>query len=675
MTFLRNTPIRLKLTLITMLSSGVALLLAMLATGAYEMRSIRLGMVDEMRTMARVLGDNSAAALSFGDPESAAQTLRTLSADDHFIAAFIYDREGMPFARFQGRTEGRVSPPPVESNTHRFTDDWLEIFQDGFTDDYLDIFHDISAGGETIGTVYLRRDLLELRERLVRYSLIGVGVMLAASLVALLLTRRLQRLVVEPVTHLAEVVREVTAARHYSCRAVKTGDDEIGRLIDGFNEMLNQIQHRDSALQSAQNDLESRVEERTAELASSLSLLNATLDSTADGILAVHFADAALRYNAKFTGMWGIPPEVAAQGHAALIAFNASQIRDPEQFVARIKEIHARPEEDAFDVLELKDGRSFERYIQAQRIDGKSVGLVINFRDITARRRAEGDLENTHKQLLETSRQAGMAEVATSVLHNVGNVLNSVNVSATLAAEGVRKSNVGDLARVVALLDQHAADVGAFIGRDPQGRKLPDFLRQLSAQLARERVSTLAELQSLRENIEHIKDIVAMQQNYAKVSGVTEVSQVADLVEDSLRMNEGSLSRHEVELRRDYGEVPSITVEKHKVLQILVNLIRNAKHACDDAGRTDKQITIRVSNGHESVRVAVIDNGVGIPPENLVRIFNHGFTTRKNGHGFGLHNAVLTAREMGGDLTVQSDGPGTGATFTLELPLATNGRK
>jgi len=214
-----------------------------------------------------------------------------------------------------------------------------------------------------------------------------------------------------------------------------------------------------------------------------------------------------------------------------------------------------------------------------------------------------------------------------------------------------------------------------FLTNDPKGKLLPAYIADLSQHLEDERLETRAEIDLLTRNIEHIKDIVAMQQNYAKVSGVTEVSQVADLVEDSLRMNEGSLSRHEVELRRDYGEVPSITVEKHKVLQILVNLIRNAKHACDEAGRTDKQITIRVSNGHESVRVAVIDNGVGIPPENLVRIFNHGFTTRKNGHGFGLHNAVLTAREMGGDLTVQSDGPGTGATFTLELPLATNGRK
>jgi C4-dicarboxylate-specific signal transduction histidine kinase len=115
--------------------------------------------------------------------------------------------------------------------------------------------------------------------------------------------------------------------------------------------------------------------------------------------------------------------------------------------------------------------------------------------------------------------------------------------------------------------------------------------------------------------------------------------------------------------------VPPITIEKHKVLQILVNLIRNAKHACDASGRADKQMAIRVSNGGGHVRIAISDNGVGISPENLTRIFAHGFTTKKDGHGFGLHSGVLAAQEMGGQLTVHSAGPGAGATFTLELPL------
>jgi PAS domain S-box-containing protein len=305
--------------------------------------------------------------------------------------------------------------------------------------------------------------------------------------------------------------------------------------------------------------------------------------------------------------------------------------------------------------------------------DGEVEFMATTARDLTERKKSEAVLEQMHRELLETSRAAGMAEVATSVLHNVGNVLNSVNVSATLVSEGAKKSKASGLVRVVALLDEHAADLGAYVGGDPQGRKLPAFLRQLSEQLTREQQTAITELQSLRENIEHIKDIVAMQQSYGRVSGVVEVLQITDLVEDSLRMNGSALTRHGVRVVREYHEAPPIRVEKHKVLQILVNLIRNAKYACDEAGVEDKRITLRVEPSADTLRISVIDNGIGIPVENRTRIFNHGFTTRKDGHGFGLHSGALAATELGGSLSVHSDGPMTGATFTLELPLTASG--
>ncbi len=284
------------------------------------------------------------------------------------------------------------------------------------------------------------------------------------------------------------------------------------------------------------------------------------------------------------------------------------------------------------------------------------------------RNRAEAELEQTHRQLLDTSRQAGMAEVATGVLHNVGNVLNSVNVSATLLSEQAKKSKVSDLAEVVALMEEQATDLGEFITHDPRGKQLPGFLAQLSRHLAVEQTTFLKEIYQLRKNVEHIKDIVAMQQSYAKVSGVTETLNISDLVEDALRMNAAALTRHEVEVVREFAEIAPITLDKHKVLQVLVNLIRNAKYACDESGRVDKRLTVRVANGDGQVRIAIIDSGVGIPPENLIRIFNHGFTTRKTGHGFGLHSGALAAKELGGALHVHSEGTGCGATFTLELP-------
>ncbi len=295
-------------------------------------------------------------------------------------------------------------------------------------------------------------------------------------------------------------------------------------------------------------------------------------------------------------------------------------------------------------------------------------------RNISDLKDAEKKLEKAHTELLNLSRLSGMAEVATSVLHNVGNVLNSVNVSTGLVVESVKHSRASSLTRVVELLQEHAHDLGTFITQDSRGQHVPAHLAQLAEHLRFEQEANVRELGLLRRNVDHIKEIVAMQQSYASFGGVKEMVSVAHLVEDSLRINEGGMNRHEVEVIREFQEVPLLNVEKHKVLQILVNLLRNAKHACDDSGRTDKRLTVRVANGNGRVKISVIDNGIGIPPENLTRIFNHGFTTRKHGHGFGLHSAALAANEMGGSLTVQSEGAGKGAAFTLELPLPDTAR-
>ncbi|HEY3862416.1 MAG TPA: PAS domain-containing sensor histidine kinase [Verrucomicrobiae bacterium] len=299
---------------------------------------------------------------------------------------------------------------------------------------------------------------------------------------------------------------------------------------------------------------------------------------------------------------------------------------------------------------------------------GEIIGTFGISKDITAFKETEIKLEELHKQLLQTSRQAGMTEVATSVLHNVGNVLNSANISTALLLDNAQKSSAHYLGKAAALLNEHSGNLGEYLTNDAKGRQLPLYLTRLSERLAEEQQSAIKELESLRQNIEHIKEIVAMQQSYAKVSGVVEKVRPADLIEDALRMSAGALVRHEVAVERDFGFAPELTVEKHKVLQILVNLIRNAKYACDDAGRHDKQVRLQLSYAEPWVRIVVSDNGVGIAPENLTRIFNHGFTTRKDGHGFGLHSGALAARQLGGALSGHSEGPGKGASFTLLLP-------
>jgi PAS domain S-box-containing protein len=300
--------------------------------------------------------------------------------------------------------------------------------------------------------------------------------------------------------------------------------------------------------------------------------------------------------------------------------------------------------------------------------DGEPEYSVEFLRDITASKESEEELERVHKQLMIASRQAGMAEVATNVLHNVGNILNSVNISASLVTERVKQSKAPGVSRLAALLQEKGPAAGDFLANDERGRRIPEYLTSLGEQLTSDQKMALEELASLRDNLEHIKDTVAMQQSYAKLCGVTETVSVADLVEDSLRLNAGAFVRHGVTLRREFSEVPPITVDKHKVLQILVNLVRNAKYACDESGRSDKLLTLRIEGAPGGVRICVIDNGVGIPAENMSRLFTHGFTTRVDGHGFGLHSGALAAQELGGSLHVTSEGPGRGATFILELP-------
>ena len=300
--------------------------------------------------------------------------------------------------------------------------------------------------------------------------------------------------------------------------------------------------------------------------------------------------------------------------------------------------------------------------------DGTPVCSVGFLEDITVQKKMQAEMERVQKALVDASRQAGMAEVATNVLHNVGNVLNSVNVSASMVTERLKGSKVARLGTVAKLLGANVADIGNYLLRDSRGQKVLPYLEALSGQLVAERDAQLAELESLRTNIDHIKETVSMQQAYARRCGVQETARLQDLVEDALRMNAGALTRHQVTLKRDFRADSWVTLDKHKVLQILVNLVRNAKHACEESGSQARRIIVRIESMPNGPCISVIDNGIGIAPDVMPRLFRHGFTTRESGHGFGLHSAALAAKELGGKLEAYSEGTGRGATFRLTLP-------
>jgi PAS domain S-box-containing protein len=318
-----------------------------------------------------------------------------------------------------------------------------------------------------------------------------------------------------------------------------------------------------------------------------------------------------------------------------------------------------------------RDGREIPIEITISTVRWGDTHLFNAFlRDITERREIANEREEINRQLVAASRQAGKAEVAVGVLHNVGNVLNSVNVAAGIISDTVRSSNVNALAEVVALLRSQNGGLADFLTNDPRGRLVPELLERLTEGLRAEHATLTTETGSLVSHVGHIRETVALQQSNATVSGVAEILTAHALLEDAMRLEGSAMVRHGIEVVHELGVVPPVVVDRHKTLQILVNLIRNAKQAMIDNTR-GKRLTLGISqkNGG-SVRISVRDNGMGIAPENLKRIFVHGFTTKGDGHGFGLHISALAAREMGGALTVQSTGLGMGAVFTLELPLA-----
>ncbi len=309
--------------------------------------------------------------------------------------------------------------------------------------------------------------------------------------------------------------------------------------------------------------------------------------------------------------------------------------------------------------------RSFNRMLdrlQADDLRLRAANLSLN-QEISERARVEA-------QLLEASRQAGMAQVATGVLHNVGNVLNSVNISTQVLRNTLSgHPHLALLDQTTALLKSQGDDLARFLTEDRRGRLVPRLIIELGAQLAAMRADLLREADQLTHNVEHIKQIISMQQNYAKAGGVIQRINPTELFNEALRIAQASVSRHGVALQRAETQVSEMMTDRHQVLQILVNFITNAVQAVKLRPSGDRVVRMSLQEVDGSVCFSVEDNGIGISAEHMKKIFQHGFTTRKDGHGFGLHSGALAARSLNGRIDVHSDGLGAGSRFTLQLPL------
>jgi signal transduction histidine kinase len=304
--------------------------------------------------------------------------------------------------------------------------------------------------------------------------------------------------------------------------------------------------------------------------------------------------------------------------------------------------------------------------LRALQEDLNAMANDLELREADRQRRAE-ETKEMQAALLVMSRTAGMAEVATNVLHNVGNVLNSLNVSVSVIGDQLRDSKVKSLARSLDAVGAAGGLVG-FLATE-KGKLLPQYLTSVAARLTDENTQVLAELASVASNVDHIKAIIATQQSYAHSSDMTEAVQIADVIDDALRIGEVSFSRHGIDVVKDYEPDLAIETDRHRLLEILINVVANARHALKDGTSEKRVLAIHLRRLDNAVSITISDTGVGIPAENLDRVFQHGFTTKHNGHGFGLHACANATQQLGGSITATSAGPQMGAEFTITLPL------
>ncbi|MBN1206284.1 MAG: AAA family ATPase [Myxococcaceae bacterium] len=280
------------------------------------------------------------------------------------------------------------------------------------------------------------------------------------------------------------------------------------------------------------------------------------------------------------------------------------------------------------------------------------------------------ELKQAQARLVDTARAVGMAEVASNVLHNVGNVLTSAVINLEMMQRAVGASRVGRMKQATTLLLEHRQELSSFLAPGARGGHLPEYLAGAVDELMKEQTKLVEDIDAMGRHIEHIRAIVQVQQTYAKSSLMAEECDLRQLIEDALSVQMAALQRHGVSVVRELPPVLKVKVDKHKVLQILINLISNAKYALDAVPEGERHLRVRLMAEGRRARIQLEDNGMGISAEAREKLFSHGFTTRKDGHGFGLHSSALAAQMLGGHLTLESEGPGKGALATLELPLS-----
>jgi len=621
-----------------MLTSSVALLLACAAISIYEVIAFRTAMVQNLETLADIVDDTTTAALDFNDAKSAEETLSGLQTDPSIIGAWIYTKGGEVFAKYDRPNDKIIfTPPTVRSKGYVFQGQRLILYRP------------IVSKGETIGSIYLESDMTVLTTRLTRYAGI-VGLVFGVSLlIAFALSNRLQRLVSDPILHLAQVAQTVAMEKNYSMRATKQSNDEIGQLVDGFNEMLAQIQQRDAALQSARVGLEARVVERTAELAKtnealqvenverkraeeSLRLLNSAVEQSRESIM---ITDAELDLpgpkiifvNPAFTKMTGYN-EAEAIGKTPRIL--QGPLTD-KTVLSRLRQNLERGQAFAGEAINYrKDGTEFNLEWQIaplRNVSGKITHFVAIQRDITERKQFEA-------RLLQSQKMETVGKLAGGFAHEFNSILTAIIGQSELL--------LGDL---------------------PTGSPLAKSATEISKAAARAAKLTRQLLAYGRkqflqpESLNLNRVIAGMESMFHHLMGGDVDTQIVP-----------ALDLHEV--MADAGQIE----------QVIMNMLINARDSMPNGGKLTLE-TANVTFDQESVgrnpelkpgdyaMLSITDTGIGMSAEVKARVFEPFFTTKDvgQGTGLGLSTCYGIVKQSGGHISVYSE-PGRGTTFKIYLP-------
>lgn len=299
-----------------------------------------------------------------------------------------------------------------------------------------------------------------------------------------------------------------------------------------------------------------------------------------------------------------------------------------------------------------------------------AIALGFLFRSLHLIREAEEEKEALQKELLQLAHEAGMSEIATSTVHNVGNAINGINTSAQVMVSTIDSSVTSGLAQVLKILDEQSDNLGEFLNADPRGKKLPEYFRSLAPELDKEKEVLRGELDRMNEKLDHIKTIISVQQDFARAGVFEEDVKLSDVINDTFSLLENDFTNGKITLERDIEVDQPVKFAKARLVEVLLNLFKNSIDAIVEQNATKRVIKIVARYCDEGqISIAVSDTGIGIPAENFTRMFQHGFSTKERGHGFGLHSCANAITQMNGSISAHSDGPGEGATFTVRLPF------